>query len=277
MDVGLMVRVERWMVMSKPRGVDMRVSVVIRTRDVERRFCPLLKSLASQTVKPSEVVVVGNFSSFGKRQAMENLFSEAMQDLSMAFKMVTLPDSEFSHAYSTNLGVDNAVNELVCLMNAHSLPVSSGWLQDGVRHFEDATVAGVTGYFAPHRERKIGKLDDVMYHLLQEMFPYRDRFSTVNCIIRKSLWKLYPFDENLPNLIPETKKYGLEDYDWSKEMMARGYRIVVDPSFSVFHSHEKGMAELKRNIKNYFIYRQIQQKINSFSRPRGSFSRVSCL
>jgi hypothetical protein len=57
-------------------------------------------------------------------------------------------------------------------------------------------------------------------------------------------------------------------------MVARGYRIVVDPLFSVFHSHENWLDELERNMKGYFTYRRIQQKINSFERPRDSFSRV---
>jgi hypothetical protein len=144
-----------------------------------------------------------------------------------------------------------------------------------VRHFKDSRVAGVTGFFVPHREGEIlDKLDILMYYFSQKMVLRQDWCSTINCIIRKSLWNLYPFDENLPNLIPETRKYGLEDYDWSKEMMARGYRIVVDPLFSVFHSHEKWLDELTRNIRGYFVYRRIQQRINLFERPRHSFSRV---
>jgi len=93
-------------------------------------------------------------------------------------------------------------------------------------------------------------------------------------MIRKGLWRAYPFDENLPELVPETRKYGLEDYDWGLEMRARGYNTVVDPLFSVFHSHASGVDEIARNTKNYFIYRRIQQRIRSLSRPRVSFTRV---
>jgi GT2 family glycosyltransferase len=113
-----------------------------------------------------------------------------------------------------------------------------------------------------------------LYFFSQKVVLHQDWCSTINCIIRRSLWKAYPFDENLPSLVPETGKYGLEDYDWSKEMMARGYRIVVDPSFSVFHSHVEGAGELARNTRGYFIYRRIQHKIDLFKRPRESFSSV---
>jgi len=256
----------------------LKISVVIRTRDSERYFGELLENLSLQTVRPSEIIVVDNFSTSESRQMLENQLSAIMHKLKMPiskFKMIALSDSDFSHAYSTNLGVESTENELVCLTNAHSIPTSFRWLQDGLRHFEDPRVAAVTGFFLPHRERNIrDKFDVLMYYFSQKMVLRQDWCSTINCVIRKSLWRLYPFDENLPKLIPETGKYGLEDYDWSKEMVARGYKIVVDPLFSVFHSHEKWLDELERNTKSYFIYRRIQRKINSFERPRESFSRI---
>ena len=256
----------------------MKISVVIRTRDSERYFGELLENLSLQTVRPSEIIVVDNFSTSENRQMLENQLSAIMHRLKTPisrFEMIALSDSNFSHAYSTNLGVESTENELVCLTNAHSIPTSFRWLQDGLRHFEDPRVAGVTGFFLPHREGKIrDKFDVLMYYFSQKMVLRQDWCSTINCVIRKSLWRLYPFDENLPKLIPETGKYGLEDYDWSKEMVARGYRIIVDPLFSVFHSHEKWLDELERNTKSYFVYRRIQQKIKSLERPRESFSRI---
>jgi GT2 family glycosyltransferase len=119
-----------------------------------------------------------------------------------------------------------------------------------------------------------GKFDATIYYFSQKAIAHPVWCSTINCIIRKSLWKEYPFDENLPRVIPETKEYGSEDYDWSREMAARGFKIVIDPSFTVFHSHYKNLSELKRNLSNYFVYRKLQQQLNSFSRPRHSTSKV---
>jgi len=52
--------------------------------------------------------------------------------------------------------------------------------------------------------------------------------TNTNAIIRKDLWEAYPFDEDLEEC---------EDYDWACEMIARGYDVVKDPTFSVYHSH----------------------------------------
>jgi glycosyltransferase involved in cell wall biosynthesis len=257
----------------------LKISVVIRTRDKERYFEQLLENLAFQTVQPSEIIVVNNYSTDEKKRILEQKLSRVHQrffsEKKIKLKLITLFDNEFSHAYSTNLGVYAAENELVCITNAHSLPMSSRWLQDGTRHFKDQRVAGVSGFFVPHPEvNNLEKLNAILYNLSQKFVLRQDWCSTINCIIKKSLWKLYPFDENLPKIIPETKAYGLEDYDWSREIKARGFKIRIDSRFNVFHSHGNCLDEAARNIEGYFVYRRIQQKINMLERPRESFSRV---
>ena len=255
----------------------MKVSVVIRTKDKEKYFDALLEALARQTVRVSEIVVADNFSS---KAQLQNLMADLTEMGQKCFpkgkiKLFPFSNNEFSHAFSTNLAVSATENELVCITNAHSLPTSVCWLQEGLKHFEEERVAGVSGFFLPHKEAAVfGKHDAALYYFSQKLSAHPVWCSTINCIIRRSLWKEYPFDENLPRIIPETKEYGSEDYDWSMEMAARGFRIVIDPSFSVFHSHHEKLDEMSRNIHNYFVYRKLQQQINSFARPRHSNSRV---
>jgi GT2 family glycosyltransferase len=255
----------------------LKVSVVIRTRDKEKYFDALLENLAQQTVHVSEIVVADNFSCKEQLQNLTDNLEEMGRKLfpNRRIKLFPFCNDEFSHAYSTNLAVNVTENELVCITNAHSLPTSKCWLQEGLKHFDDKRVAGVSGFFLPHREATVfGKYDATLYYFSQKISAHPVWCSTINCIIRKSLWEKYPFDENLPRIIPETKEYGSEDYDWSREMAARGFRIVIDPSFSVFHSHYEKLDEMERNLHNYFVYRKLQQQINSFPRPRHSSSRV---
>lgn len=255
----------------------LRVSVVIRTKDKEKYFDSLLRNLALQTVRVSEIVVADNFSSKQHLQSLMKCLEDAKRKYFMngTIKLFPFSDNEFSHAYSTNLAVSIAENELVCITNGHSLPTSLRWLQGGLKHFEDPWVAGVSGFFIPHEDGTVfGRGDATLYYFSQKISAHPVWCSTINCIIRKSLWEKYPFDESLPRLIPETKEYGSEDYDWSREMTARGFRIVIDPLFTVYHSHFEGVDEMSRNLRNYFLYRKLQQKINSFPRPRHSTSRV---
>lgn len=258
----------------------LKVSVVIRTRDVEKHFKSLLRMLMAQTLVPSDIIVVNNYSSKDKLMQMKCIVRKMLREarkrkIATKMKLALISDEEFSHPYSTNLGVKLAENELVCITNAHSLPVSNFWLENGVNHFRNSKIACVSGYFFPDEKNDvIRKVSKAFYYLSERFFLNLNWCSTVNCIIRKSLWKEYPFNEGLPRIIPETRKYGLEDYDWSKEMEARGYKIVIDRNFSVYHSHEEGLKEVRRNLKNYFVYSRIQKKIDRLKRPRKSYSRV---
>jgi rhamnosyltransferase len=256
----------------------LKVSVVIRTRNEERYLRKLLHALSLQTFSPDEVTIVNNFSSENSLQSLKRSLGNTSRWLWKAgikVKLINISDEEFSHPYSTNLGVSASENELVCVTNAHTLPLSNSWLEDGVKHFKDSKVACVSGYFSPIEKNNFTRETAMLlYHFSERFFLKTNWCSTVNGIIRKSFWKEYSFDESLPELIPETKRYGLEDYDWSMEMKARGFKVIIEPLFSVYHSHESSFREVLRNLRNYFVYYRIQRQINRLKRPRTSYSKV---
>lgn len=241
----------------------MTISVVIRCVGREKLFTGLLDCLLHQTVVPSEILIVMDSNSDKEVEYVRSRLESYPNS-----KFLTLKHEEFSHPYSANLGVSSSKEELVCITNGHSLPISQQWLESGLKHFEDENIAGISGFFLPSKKGFRKKL----FYLVEGPMKRISWISTINCIIRKSRWKEYPFDENLLNIIPETKKYGGEDYDWTLEMLARGYKIILDPNFSVVHSHEKDIVfEICRNMKNYFIYKKLQEKIKKLERPRQAF------
>jgi rhamnosyltransferase len=258
------------------------VSVVIRTRNVERCFRRLLWSLSHQTLCPSEIVVVDNFSSKHKLDEMADLLSLAKERFfnnEIRMKLVPMTDEEFSHAYSTNLGVHFSAFDLVCITNGHSWPLSRFWLEKGATHFRDSKVAGVAGYSTPHEDGTLWEklafgLGWKRLNELSRAYVNDDFFSTVNCLLRKGLWERYPFDEELTFRIRQARKFGGEDHDWATEMLARGYRIVVEPEFAVYHSHGETLSQL---FHKYLVWRRIRKDVESFERPRDSSSRVESL
>jgi GT2 family glycosyltransferase len=239
----------------------------------------LLLKLARQTIEASEIVIVDNFSSKRRLEEMRALLSSAKKKLfgeNIFVKLVPITNDDFSHPYSTNLGVSVANTDLVCIMNGHSLPCSDNWLEKGVAHFKSPEVAGVGGYFTAHEDGTVWeKLSyDWGWKRCNEVtkaYAKDNHFSTVNCILKKSLWEKYPFDEKLPDEIPQARKFGGEDYDWAQEMQARGYRIIVDPKFSVSHSHKETGMQL---LSKYLIWRRIRKKIRSLKRPRKAYTRL---
>jgi GT2 family glycosyltransferase len=265
-------------VLLKKREKMVQISVAIRTRDEEEQLDNLLKALLGQTLLPSEVILVNNYSSGAALTFFENRIAELaslFKKKRIKIKLASFPDRDFSHAYSTNLGIFLAENELVAMTNAHALPISPQWLERGVKHFKNHKVACVTGYSFPfENNRSLSRLSRYVYCCSERIILRFDWTSTVNCIIRKSLWDAYPFDENLPKIIPASEAYGCEDYDWSKEMKARGFKTIVDSDFSIFHSHKSGVEEAKRNVRIYVTHRRIQQLINRLERPRKAYTRL---
>jgi len=255
------------------------VSVVIRTRDIERHLYELLERLASQTLQPSELVIVDNFSTRKAlsemigflRAAKTKLFDDKIQ-----MKAVPISDDEFSYAYSANIGVWASQYEFVCITNGHCLPISHEWLENGISHFDSQNVAGVAGYTLPHPYGTIWEklAFDLGWRRLKEQsgaYIKDNYFSTTNCIIRRSLWTEYSFDEKMPELIENAGKFGGEDYDWALEMLVRGYRIIVEPKFDVYHSHGESLSKL---VSKYLIWRKIRKDIRSLKRPRESYTRL---
>jgi len=256
---------------------DFRTSILVRTRDVESLFPELLRRLSRQTLHPLELVVVDNFSSEKNLEEMKVILSSAKRRLfKVSIKLVPIKDSEFSHPYSTNVGVYAAKGDLICITNGHSLPSSDTWLEVGVRHFKNPKIAGVGGFTISHKDgtvwEKIGY--DWLWKKRSEVskaYVKDDFFSTVNCVLRKSLWEEYPFDERLPSEIPYSKKFGGEDFDWAIEMEARGHKIIVEPRFVVCHSHGETFAQL---TSKYIVWQRIRHEIRSLKRPRKSYTKL---
>jgi glycosyltransferase involved in cell wall biosynthesis len=241
----------------------MKVSVVVRCAGQEKLFNGVLDCLLNQTVIPSEILIV--MDSINKKEI--RCVSRRLENYPNS-RLLTFKHEDFSHPFSVNLGVASSKEELVCITNGHSLPTSLRWLESGLKHFKSEKVAGVSGFFLPS-DKGSGKR---LFYLVEKQMKRINWISTINCIIRRSRWKEYPFDENLLTIIPETKKYGGEDYDWTLEMLARGYKIVLDPAFSVVHAHEKDIVfEVFRNLRNYFVYKKLQEKIKRLERPRQAF------
>jgi hypothetical protein len=254
------------------------ISVIIRTRDSEN-IHELLKALSVQTVKPSQLIIVDNYSCQEKLKETKVILYEKEQELfhnDTPIKLIPLANNDFSHPYSTNLGIFHAENEFACITNGHSLPISQSWLESGLIHFKDPSVAGVSGYFHPSQNASVWeRFHSFLWATFKETTKISRKdhyFSTINGLLRKSCWKEYPFDENLPEIVPRSKGYGGEDYDWGLEMVMRGYKIVVEPKFDVYHSHNESFSPfLSRRI----AYQRLRSRIKRLKRPRKSFTKVS--
>lgn len=113
------------------------VSVVIPVRDdaVHLRRC--LRALASQTVRPDEVVVVDN----GSRDDGAAVAHDA--------GATVVTERVRGIARASARGYDHATGDVVVRLDADSVP-PPGWIADALRLLDDPGVVAVTGPGRPH-------------------------------------------------------------------------------------------------------------------------------
>lgn len=232
------------------------ISFVIRTKNEERWIGKVLRSLPSQTFKNFEIIVVDSGSTDKTLEIVKKF----------PVKLIRIKPVEFNFSYALNLGIKNARGKFIGIISGHSIPISKTWLEDGLKNFNDKRVAAVTGYYS---EVPIGYLSQDLGRLFfaphqKKRLDFCPWMTNTNALIRKDLWRQYPFDEKLTG--------GAEDYDWASEMIARGYNVVKDPKFSVFHSHF--LLGRPGYIERVPIWKKSVSEINQRHRPRESFTRV---
>lgn len=231
-------------------------SWVIRTQNEERWLGKVLETLFMQSRLDFEVIIVDNES---EDRTLEIIKSWPIR------KVISVPRKDYNHSYALNLGINEGWGELAGIVNGHCLPVSRTWYQDAMKNFADEKIVAVTGHYTALPDGDISeKLGDLHFDLSRLEKEHDCKWMTnTNTIIRKDNWREYPFDEMLEEC---------EDYDWACEMLARGFDVVKDPKFNVYHSHGGiGRSVFEDRVARWEV---LCGEIDKRKRPRKSFTKV---
>ena len=216
------------------------VSVVVRTFNEQKHLPALFQALARQTRRDFEVIVVDS-GSFDRTRAI----AEAHAD-----QVIRIPSHDFTFGYSLNVGIRAAKGRFVVLCSAHTIPCDENWLDRLVAPLAEDGVAMVYGDQRGVASSKFSEVTD-----LRRTFgpqprveqPGRFAVNNANSALRKDLWEHYAFDEALT---------GLEDIDWARHWMAKGYRVVYEPAASLFHIHEESWLQVRRRFYREAVARR---------------------
>ncbi len=214
----------------------METSIIIRVKNESESLKEVLSILKRQTYQQFELVIVDNNSHDGSERLVFHFFDKKR------IKIVKIHDEQFTHANSCNIGAEISSGTYLVFMNGHSTPISYSWLEDGLSNFKERNVAGVFAY--PFANKKANILEkarnyiNTLIHFNKIKFrSYRiGMLGTTNAIIRKSLWSQYNFNDKYIN--------GGEDGDWARHWLSKGYVIIQDPKFRVYHSHNLSLIGL---------------------------------
>ncbi len=209
------------------------VSVIVRAFNEERHLPRLLAALGRQERRDHEVILVDS----GSTDRTIELAASARA------RIVQISPEEFSFGRSLNTGIRAARGEYIAVVSAHACPVDECWLQTLVRPLAKPNIAMVYGRQVGTPESKFSEARDFARIFGDQWLVQRaPQFfaNNANAALRRSLWGLEPFDEDLP---------GLEDIGWAKTWMERGHDVVYEPGAVVSHTHEETWLQVRNRYR----------------------------
>lgn len=208
------------------------VSVVIPTLDAESEIGNLLTVIESQTLEPTEVIVVDSSSSDG---------TAAEVSAHPRAELVTIARSDFNHGLTRDMAARRAVGEFVCFLTQDAVPVGDHYLEDLLAPMlSDPEVALVSG-------RQLPKPGARRFEQLVRRFNYpaepsvrssadlprlgiKTFFVSDACSAYRR--EAYLFCGGFPRV--ETN----EDMLMAARFVAAGLKVAYEPSAEVYHSHD---------------------------------------
>ncbi len=226
------------------------ISVVIPTWNGERTLGPCLEAVRGQRLDEALEVLVIDSSSQDRSREVAARFG---------VRVVTIPQDEFDHGDTRNLGALLTRGELIAFLVQDARPTSERWLANLARNFADPRVAGVYGRVVPRpdagffaRRAAEGDLAFATARALRRiespqayaaLSPMQRRlltdFNDIASCLRRDDWRRLPFART---------PFG-EDTIWARGALEAGRAIVFEPEAVVEHSHEYGPAEVRRRTR----------------------------
>ncbi len=212
------------------------ISIVIRTKNEERWILKCLEQINKQTFRDFEIILVDN-----------NSTDKTVQKAIIAGVKKIFVIKNFLPGKALNLGIKKSLGEYIVCLSAHCIPTNKDWLKNLIKNFKlESNVAGVYGRQEPMEFSKDSdKRDLFLVFGLDRKVQIKDSFfHNANSIIKKSIWENIKFDEKITNI---------EDRLWGEKIIQSGYKIIYEPSASVFHHHgihQDGNQVRLRNVVN---------------------------
>ena len=195
-----------------------KVSIIIRTKNEEKFIRQCLEKIKGQSFKSFEVIIVDNFSK-DLTVKKARLYTK---------KIINI--KKFLPGKAINEGIKVSKGSIIVVLSAHCIPVNNNWLKNLIKDLKDKKVAGVYGRQEPMKfTSDVDKRDLLTIFGLDKKIQIKDTFfHNANSAFRKELWKKIPFNEKATNI---------EDRIWGEKVISKGFKIIYEPSASVYHFH----------------------------------------
>ncbi len=221
--------------MNETKREDVTVVIPAKNEESNIRYC--LQAVAGQKTNAKVGIIVIDSGSTDRTVEIVREFA--------GVRLHRIPAEEFAHGKTRNLGASLAQGDVIVFLNADAVPVDERWLDELLLPL--AQDPGIAGSYSRHVP-----LDDCYLYMKRDLnrsMPPEERvrdedmlldfmqFSTVSGAIRKDVWLLFPFDDDIAIA---------EDQDWARRVLDNGYNIAYASHSLVVHSHNYTNRQLYR-------------------------------
>jgi rhamnosyltransferase len=220
------------------------ISVVVRCFNEEQHIGRLLTGLTRQSRRPDQIVIVDS----GSTDATLAIASRFSVDIH------SIDPQAFSFGRSLNIGCAAATGDLVAIVSAHVYPLYDTWLHELTAPFFDPSVALTYGRQEGDERTKYSERQIMARWFPSVSEPRQDHpfCNNANAAIRRSIWEMQPYDEELT---------GLEDMDWAKRALAAGHAVSYVAAAPVVHAHEETWGQrVNRYRREAIAHRRIYRE-----------------
>ena len=196
------------------------VSIIVRTYNEERWIGHCLGAIFNQDFDNFEVILVDNNSTDHTVEVAKRYPVSAIVKIDKFFPGKALND-----------GIRASTGNYIVCISAHCIPKDEQWLRNLYNNFdENEKLAGVYGRQLPLSYTSDADKRDLLIAFGQDKkVQVKDYFfHNANSMLSRAIWDEFPFEEDVTNI---------EDRIWGKLVIEAGYKIIYEPSASVYHYH----------------------------------------
>lgn len=214
----------------------MKASVCITTYNEEENIAALLDSLASQSKKPDEIIIVDGGSS--------DKTPEIIRHYQKKFSYIKTVFEKCSRSRGRNISVDLARNEVVAMTDA-GCTADTDWLKNITHPFTcTSRVHVVAGFYRMTGDANIQKAMSVFLGVTPRNFNHNFLPSTRSMAFTKSAWEAV-------GGFPESEINSAEDTDFNYKAVKLGLKYSRVKNATVEWGMPETLKDFFNKVKDY--------------------------